>query len=436
MQFKDQLEFVSQHVKKNKMRIFTTILATTMGCAFLIVLASIAFGLEGSIKDEILSDDSLTKIEVYENEENKIDVGKIKSFDDVSAVVNLINIQADVLNTAKFENRTADSVSMQLTNFAENKKAKIPLSSGSYPTKENGIVVGYNFAETLVSEAEMKNMKVSTASEEKEKDTVGYKGNLLGKKIKLSWVLPSDEKKIVSKEFIITGISEKPVKEWDFNSRILLSDTLEKTLTADFVQKFGDKINKEELFDTSYLVFAKDLEAVKAVNKQLKDMNYSTYTVSQQLEEISLIFGVLKAGLLFIGTIAILIASIGIFNTMTMAVTERTREIGVMKAIGASPKLIQRLFVMESAYIGIIGTVIAIIISYAISIISNFAIPKILFAVTNEEAYKTTAITFSSIPWELVLTASVISIGVAVLSGWRPARKATKIDVIQALKQD
>ena len=72
----------------------------------------------------------------------------------------------------------------------------------------------------------------------------------------------------------------------------------------------------------------------------------------------------LRAGLIFVGTIAILIASIGIFNTMTMAVTERTREIGVMKAIGADPKLIQRLFLMESAWIGIVGTVLAIAISY------------------------------------------------------------------------
>lgn len=147
-------------------------------------------------------------------------------------------------------------------------------------------------------------------------------------------------------------------------------------------------------------------------------------------------FLALKAGLIFVGTIAILIASIGIFNTMTMAVTERTREIGVMKAIGAKPKLIQRLFIMESAWIGVLGTVIAIILSYGVSMIANYLLPIIVMSALGEEDLEGLNITFSVIPWQLILIASAISIGVAVLSGWRPARKATKIDVIQALRQE
>jgi len=151
---------------------------------------------------------------------------------------------------------------------------------------------------------------------------------------------------------------------------------------------------------------------------------------------MNVFFLVLKIGLIFVGTIAVLIASIGIFNTMTMAVTERTREIGVLKAIGASPKLIQRLFLMESTFIGIFGTLIAVVISYAISFAANAALPLILKAATGEEAFATNDITFSLIPWQLVIIAAAISVGVAMISGYRPARKATKIDVIQALRQE
>ena len=121
---------------------------------------------------------------------------------------------------------------------------------------------------------------------------------------------------------------------------------------------------------------------------------------------------------------------------MTMAVTERTREIGVMKAIGANPKLIQRLFLMESTWIGVIGTFIAVALSYAISFLANWIIPEIVMGIIDEDGMGDVSVTISAIPWQLVVIASLISIGVAMVSGWRPARKATRIDVIQALRQE
>ena len=174
----------------------------------------------------------------------------------------------------------------------------------------------------------------------------------------------------------------------------------------------------------------------KQFQQHLKDDGYSVYSISDELDQLDVFFLALKAGLVFVGTIAILIASIGIFNTMTMAVTERTREIGVMKAIGADPKLIQRLFLMESAWIGIVGTVLAVVISYGVSIVSNYVLPIIVTAALGEEDLGGMNVKFSVIPWQLVVIASTISIGVAMISGWRPARKATKIDVINALRQE
>ena len=197
----------------------------------------------------------------------------------------------------------------------------------------------------------------------------------------------------------------------------------------------GEQI-PENFTYTNTKIYTSSLEHVKSVTKDLKDMGYNVYSVSEQLEQIDVFFMAFKIGLIFVGTIAILISSIGIFNTMTMAVTERTREIGVMKAIGASPKLIQRLFLMESAWIGIIGTVLAVIISYAVSFLANWLLPMVVGAALGEDGIQDLSITFSLIPWQLVVLASAISIGVAMISGWRPARKATKIDVIQALRQE
>lgn len=212
-------------------------------------------------------------------------------------------------------------------------------------------------------------------------------------------------------------------------------DIAQKPALVENFSALGDT-TKEELFYSEFNIFADTLENVKPILEKLKDNGYSVYSVTEQLDQMNVFFLVLKIGLIFVGTIAVLIASIGIFNTMTMAVTERTREIGVLKAIGASPKLIQRLFLMESTFIGLLGTFIAVIISYAISFAANAVLPLILKAATGEDAFATNDITFSLIPWQLVVIAAGISIGVAMISGYRPARKATKIDVIHALRQE
>lgn len=432
MQFRDQIDFVRQHVKKNRMRIFTTILATTMGCAFLIVLASIAFGLQGTLKDEVLSSDSLTRIEVYEGGDHPLDIEKISKLDNISSISESYTMQLDGIQNEATIGANTGYAESSFVNFDALKKAKLPLSKGHYPTTEDGIVVGYNFAQNLLSKEDEKTLE---KAKEGEKPKVGIQESVLGKKVLLKWTGKKGTKPVI-REFTIEGIGPKPKREWEMNTYLQMSNEAKQSIVTDLKKNFGKAFNEKDMIYKSTAVYATDLEAVPALNKELKAMELSTYTVSQQLEEMNMFFIALKAGLIFVGTIAILIASIGIFNTMTMAVTERTREIGVMKAIGASPKLIQRLFVMESAYIGIIGTAIAVVASYIISFTANWIIPKILYAATEEQSFNSGDIKFSAIPWELVVIASVISIGVAVLSGWRPARKATKIDVIQALRQD
>ncbi len=144
-----------------------------------------------------------------------------------------------------------------------------------------------------------------------------------------------------------------------------------------------------------------------------------------------------KIGLIFVGVIAVLISAIGIFNTMTMAVTERTQEIGIMKAIGASPNVIRKMFLLESAYIGILGSVLGVIISYGVSFLVNKIIPPILSSVSEGGASAADfSITFSYIPVSLVLIATLISAGVAILSGLNPAIKATRTNVLTALRRE
>ncbi|MFJ7951011.1 ABC transporter permease [Lysinibacillus sp. NPDC096418] len=438
MLFKDQLEFVTQHIKKNKLRVFMTVLAATMGCAFLIVLASVGFGLQDSIRKDILSNEKVTKIQVYgETQFTDEQIKGIEKMEHVETVLETISVNATA--RSYFEDRDTSS-ELFVTNMHDFKQVSDKLFEGKYPTKPTEIIVGYNFGQTLLNDAdreiiEEKNKKAETEGTYYDGKEEGYKESLVGKEIELS-LLPyeADTKESKKMTYTIVGIMKEPSYDWMIDNKVYMSTEQQSALVSN-LSAVSD-VKEEEIFYSEINIFADTMENVKPILEKLKEKGYSVYSVTEQLEEIDVVFLVLKIGLIFVGTIAVLIASIGIFNTMTMAVTERTREIGVLKAIGASPKLIQRLFLMESTFIGILGTVIAVAISYAISFTANALLPVILKTATGEDAFVSTDITFSLIPWQLVIIASTISIGVAMISGYRPARKATKIDVIQALRQE
>lgn len=427
MQFNDQIDFVRQHIKKNKMRVFMTVLAATMGTAFLIVLASVGFGIHETVREEVLSNRLVTEIQVYSSEMDEGKAEELKKRDHVKAVVfrqSLGTIQQSTLG-----NFIGDH-GLIVTDFKEEGKVNFELQEGRLPQKSNEVVVGSHFADYLIDQQD--------ASEDEE--VTMYKGKLMGEEF--IYKIGDDKGVLIEEEIPLTivGVAKKPAKDWEQDQKVYADASiipeLEKIYYAHVDKQVDENPDANRLFYGNVNVYADKLENVKTVSAGLKDDGYSVYSVSDELDQLDVFFIALKAGLIFVGTIAILIASIGIFNTMTMAVTERTREIGVMKAIGADPKLIQRLFLMESAWIGIVGTVLAVAISYGVSIVSNYVLPIIVASALGEEDFGGMDVTFSVIPWQLVVIASTISIGVAMISGWRPARKATKIDVIQALRQE
>ena len=425
MSFEDQLDFIRQHMKKNKLRVFMTVLAATMGCAFLIVLASVGFGLHKTMTDEMLDNQLITEIQIFGSEDESPitaeEQQKMREIEHVKAVVSRSYL--DGVSTISMDDRTGNG-DVQLTNLVEEAKANLSLSEGKMPTKLNEIVVGYHFAQNLLTEAEL--------TGQSEEVPTGYTESLVGKTISLE-LTPLTEENTESKtwNFVVTGVSKEPSKDWMMDTRVLIDESWK----LEFQTFTQPDLPAEESYFQVY-VYANDLQHVGGITETLKDDGYHVYSVTEEMETLDLFFTALKAGLLFVGTIAVLISSIGIFNTMTMAVTERTREIGVMKAIGANPKLIQRLFLMESTWIGVIGTFIAVALSYAISFLANWIIPEIVMGIIDEDGMGDVSVTISAIPWQLVVIASLISIGVAMVSGWRPARKATKIDVIQALRQE
>lgn len=423
MQFKDQIDFVRQHIKKNRLRVFMTILAATMGTAFLIVLASVGFGLHDTLRSEMLSNRLVTEIQVHEGDESGEPEKQMQQFREMENVQAVLNQQKlgthQRVTLGEFESYNELIVS----DFEEEAKVGFELKDGRLPENSHEVVVGSHFADNLYN--------TTVVKEGEEMPT--FTGDLIGQTFTFEIENSDGEFKEEKIEFTIVGVGKEPTREWVMDGRIFADASI-----IPEVERIYNE-NEEEQFSPFYnrvAVHADKLEHVSGIVKKIEEEGFYTYSVVSEIEQLDVFFLALKAGLIFVGTIAILISSIGIFNTMTMAVTERTREIGVMKAIGANPKLIQRLFVMESAWIGIVGTILAVIISYGVSIIANYVLPIIVISALGVEDSGDLNIVFSVIPWQLIVISSFISISVAIISGWRPARKATKIDVIQALRQE
>ncbi|PPA70871.1 ABC transporter permease [Jeotgalibacillus proteolyticus] len=447
MKLKDQFRFILQNMKKNKIRVFMTVLATAMGCAFLIVLASVAFGLHDSVLKDTMESREINEIEIagYEDDNgtyrsiNDEDIARFEEMENVRTVTRAKVVGQEI--TASLGDDYEGTISASSTYFPAELEAGARLAEGRLPESSNEVVIGHHFIPLLTPSNE--NTEDLWDEQGFVKEELRYNEAIIGETITLELKKIEDGEESTGQfEVTVTGVMEQPSREWMWDQKVYISEDLlgemeafTGTPRADLYDP-SDEENEGLIADgyNSVIVVAANLESVQGISDQLKDQNYLTYSIVNEMKQVNMLFTIAKAGLIFIGTIAILIASIGIYNTMTMAVTERAPDIGIMKAIGASPKVIKRIFLLESSYIGLIGAAIGIVAAYIISILVNIGLPLILEAVFEEEL--PAGLMFSYIPFSLVVIAIVICLTVTILSGFRPAKRATEIDVLKAMRRE
>jgi putative ABC transport system permease protein len=132
-----------------------------------------------------------------------------------------------------------------------------------------------------------------------------------------------------------------------------------------------------------------------------------------------------------VGGLALLVASIGIANTMIMAVYERTREIGILKAVGASPAQIRTLFVLEASLIGLLGGIVGTVLGWLLGKGLNWLILKIL-----EWQEMPLTGTYFVVTWWLVAGALAFAVLVGLLAGLYPAARAARLAPLDALRYE
>ncbi|HET9479575.1 MAG TPA: FtsX-like permease family protein, partial [Pyrinomonadaceae bacterium] len=181
----------------------------------------------------------------------------------------------------------------------------------------------------------------------------------------------------------------------------------------------------------SAVVRVTDPVKLQEVRQKISDLGYGSFSIVDELDQIRTVFLIIDSVLGLLGGISLLVASFGIANTMIMSIFERTREIGIMKAIGAEDREIKLIFFFEAAVIGVTGGVIGVLLAWGIDGLANRLAYR--FVLKPQGA---SFIDFFDLPWYLTVGAILFALMVSIVAALYPAARAARIDPVRALRHD
>ncbi|MDO4582307.1 MAG: ABC transporter permease [Bacillota bacterium] len=426
MSFFDILGIAFTNLWRRKLRAILTALGMAIGTVSIVVMVSIGVGLTASTEEMIASMGSLTKIEVMtagyggsgSGSEAKLDARALESFraiEHVTAVTPVLQYggQAksgrymgylqffgiDMLTAADFDIVPSEG---ELPQGANSNKPAVLLTSdvaANFYDPNNGNSAVDSEGEPLID--------LMTAKIKFSFDWEAFSG-----------VRQSEEPAGAIYDLKVSGVYDNS-ESWEYYSTAFTDLELLQELLKDNAAYTGYDPKSGE-YDTVWLK-VDEMDNVEPISAALREQGYNTYSPSDYIstfeEQSRTVQGVLGA----IGAVAMVVAAIGIMNTMMMSIYERTREIGVIKVLGCKMRDILTMFIAESAFIGLIGGVVGLLLSYGLS----FAINHFIGEATG----------FASvIPLWLAIGGAGFSALVATLSGLYPSIRAMKLSALAAIR--
>jgi len=448
MKFKDYIKNAFRNLRRRKMRTFLTSFAVSIGAMLIILMVSLGVGVQKIVIDTIKSstpgntitvspykyDDTGLEVKTSVDEEaleeavkpkfTKIDDGALKKIRNMNAVEEMsvyssigplnLNINEKSkkisavgvdLNYSLFTKEQIESIRIK-----EKKKDLNPITYGNILSQgdKNSVLIG---------EKLLKRLGIEDFN------------SVVGKEITLTSTLPEavgiPKIEPMTKKFKIVGvISEK----FSFNDKVVMNiEDGKEFLSYLTLEKnyYGDKGPE------TVEVTVKNLTDVAPITEEISKMNYGVTSIQSMIKGVKSAFAIVQAVLAVVGAIIIFVASIGVINTMTMSIYERTRSIGIMKALGASRKDIRWLFIVESGAIGFIGGLLGVIFSYLNTEIIKLGINAYLVS----KGIKDIPQIFSTPLW-LTLGTIGFAILISIVAGLHPANKASKLDPVESLRYE
>lgn len=420
---------------RRKLRTFLTILGVIIGASSIIVMLSLGFGMTQAFEDQVAQWGDLTTINVRKQWVDQSMPGQKQVALDDKAVMTfkeLPNVTAvsptletyGTIRIGRYESsapiRGIDPDTMEAFGFEA----------------EEGRLLSPNDKLSVVFGGQMKNSFYDPKSRVWREIDVDLMKDRITLTLEGGYMPPSGGENKKPKEYDIKSVGVLTEGNWETGYGIYMPLVEVEKLIKEQAKDQGNRQDRNK--NTGYEqvnVKVNDMENVADVQATIKEMGHEAYSLNDQLESFKQQALVIQAVLGGIGAISLLVAAIGITNTMIMSIYERTKEIGVMKVIGASIKDIKRLFLFESALIGLVGGILGVAMSYGISFLMNkFGANLVGGGMGMGMGEEVTKI--SIIPIWLVFAAMGFSALIGIISGYFPARRAMNLSAIEAIRTE
>jgi putative ABC transport system permease protein len=217
------------------------------------------------------------------------------------------------------------------------------------------------------------------------------------------------------------------------NARLLMPLATASTLRAAQVNDLRDIVRDSNAGKTTYAslsVRAKSPSQVDALETSIKKMGFNAFSLLDASKSLRTFFTVFDSLLGIFGCLALAVATLGIVNTLVMAILERRREIGVLKSLGAADSDVQKLFFVEAGVMGFFGGVFGVLFGWLLGRAVTFGTNTYL------ARQNLNPIELSSVPWWLVVSALAFGILVSLAAGLYPASRAAKLNPVDALRYE
>jgi len=397
----DNIRIATRNFKTRKLRTFLTILGIGVGIATTLFLVSLGYGLQKVLLEKIATSDTLLTLDVtVENPEEKLTQEKIDILSGMGGVAEVSPVKniTSIVDTG--------SVLSNVTLFSINpsyfRLGGIEVLKGEKFEKEDDVKI-------ILSTGAARTIGFNNSPEE-----------IIGKEVEITIVIPEtsgEETELIS--------ASNTVK---LNAKFVVSG-----LTDDEVSSYGYlPINWTKGIGFNDYESAKIKVEYKNLLSQVRDAiignGFAVQAISDTVDEANKIFTVIQIVLAMFGIVALLVSAIGTFNTMTIALLERTSEIGIMKSIGASDREIKMLFLSESVLIGFLGGIGGASMGLAASTLVNFGFNFMAKNLGGE------SISIFYTPIWFIFFIVGFSTVVGFMTGIYPAIRASKINPLVALR--